>query len=178
MIIDLNSIETQSREFDFTLNTGWWKSERGDFKILGFDGLLECHIEIVRAGIRYILDGHIFGNAWVACDRCLESYRRLLDVEFRLFLSTSFSGSEDKELELSEDDMSVQFVEDHQINLKDVVRDQIVISLPMKSLCHDDCLGLCPVCGANLNEHPCKCRRVEGHPGFAKLKVLSPNGEH
>ena len=178
MIIDLNNIETGSRQFDFTLNTGWWQSEKENRQILGFDGPVKCHVEIARAGIRYILDGHIFGYAWVSCDRCLESYRRLLDVEFRLFLSAPFSDSDQKEFELSEDDMSVQFVECHEIDLKEVIRDQIVISLPMKSLCHEDCLGLCPVCGINLNEHKCKCRRSEGHPGFAKLKALSQNGEH
>lgn len=176
MIIDLSTIESGPRFFDFTLNPGWWHGEETD-RILGLDGPLECSLEISRAGRKYILGGRISGFALVICDRCLEPYRRQLDFEFRLFLSAPVSDPDPCELELTEDDMLVQFIDGNKIDLDDIVREQIYISLPMKSLCREDCSGLCPVCGTDLNKKSCKCQRGDGHPGFSKLKALLLNGE-
>jgi uncharacterized protein len=180
MIIDLSTVDSGPRHFYFTLNQGWWQGEKGNenSQIQGLDGLLACRIEIARVGVRYLLDGSISGYALAACDRCLESYRRLLDFEFRLFLSAHISDPDQSELELSEEDMAVQFVEGDEVDLFEIVREQIYISLPMKSLCRKDCSGLCPVCGIDLNKNSCKCHRGEGHPGFSKLKDLILNGEH
>ncbi len=176
MIIDLSTIESGPRLFDFTLNPGWWHGEEKD-RILGFDGPLECRLEISRAEIKFILDGSISGYALVPCDRCLEPYRHQLDFEFRLFLSALISDPDQSETELSEDDMLVQFVDGSKIDLDDIVREQIYISLPMKSLCREDCAGLCPVCGTDLNKKMCECQRGEGHSEFSKLKALLLNGE-
>ncbi len=176
MIIDLSTIESAPRPFDFTLSPGWWHGDERD-RILGLDEPLKCCLEISRVGVKYLLDGSISGYALVSCDRCLKPYRLQLDFDFRLFLSAPVSDSDLSELELTEDDMSVQFVDGHKIDLDDIVREQIYISLPMKSLCREDCSGLCPVCGTDLNQKTCECQRGEGHPGFSKLKALLLNGE-
>ncbi len=176
MIIDLSTIESGPRIFDFTLNPDWWHGDEND-RILGLDGPLECRVEISRSGIKYVLDGSISGYALVSCDRCLESYRCQLDFEFRLFLSATIPDPDQSETELTEDDMLIQFVDGNKIDLDDIVREQIYISLPMKSLCREDCAGLCPVCGTDLNKNMCECQRGEGHPGFSKLKALLFNGE-
>ena len=136
-----------------------------DGPILGFDGTSECHIDISKAGARYILDGSLSASVLVVCDRCLEPFRHELDFDFRLFLASHLSGSDQCELELSEDDLWVQLVEGSEVDLKDIVREQIYLSLPMKSLCREDCSGLCPSCGINLNKEGCACQRGEGHPG-------------
>ena len=178
MIIDLSTVESVPRHFVFTLNQGWWQGEKGNSQSLGLDGPLACRIEIARAGVRYLLDGSISGYALATCDRCLESYRRLLDFGFRLFLSVHISDPDQSEIELSEEDMAVQFVEGDKVDLFEIVREQIYLSLPIKSLCREDCSGLCPVCGIDLNKNSCKCHRGEGHPGLSKLKDLILNGEH
>jgi len=180
MIIDLSTVDSGPHHFDFTLNQGWWQGEKGNgnSQIQGLDGSLACRIEIARVGERYLLDGSISGYALATCDRCLESYRRLLGSEFRLFLSAHVSDPDQSEIDLSEEDMAVQFIEGDEVDLFEIVREQIYISLPMKSLCRKDCSGLCPVCGIDLNKNSCKCHRGEGHPGLSKLKDLILNGEH
>ena len=100
MIIDLSTIESDPRHFNFTLERQWWEGEEGDDRILGLDGPLACRIGIFRAGVRYILDGDISGYVRATCDRCLESYRRLLDFEFRLVLSAHNSGPDQSEIGL------------------------------------------------------------------------------
>ncbi len=57
------------------------------------------------------------------------------------------------------------------VDLGDVVREQIYLSLPMQSICKESCRGLCPVCGANLNETSCLCRKTESPPAFSKLRL-------
>jgi len=52
-------------------------------------------------------------------------------------------------------------IEDGQIDLAPVLTEEIIASIPIKVLCHKDCQGLCPKCGANLNDNPCKCDKVE-----------------
>lgn len=179
MIIDLSTVESVPRHFDFTLNQGWWcQGEKVTSQVLVLDGPLACRIEVARAGVRYLLDGSISGYALVTCDRCLESYRLLLDSDFRLFFSAHVSDPDQSEIELSEEDMAVQFVEEDKVDLFEIVREHIYLSLPIKSLCREDCSGLCPVCGIDLNKNSCKCHRGEGHPGLSKLKDLILNGEH
>ena len=178
MIIDLSTIESYPRHFNFTLDPGWWQGEKGDDRILGLDGPLACRIEVSKTGTRYLIDGGISGYVLATCDRCLEYYRQLLDFEFRLILSAHSSDPDQNEIELSEEDMAVQFVKGDKVDLFELVREQIYISLPMKSLCRKDCSGLCPVCGIDLNMNSCICHRGEGHPVLSKLKDLILNGEH
>jgi len=172
MIIDLRTIEHTPRHFNLLFQPDWWQSEGEKSQILGLDRSLECHIDLFRAGIRYVLEGRLSASLVLSCDRCLEPYRRELDLEFRLFLAAHDPDSEHYELELSEDDMWVHFVKGNEVDLNDIVREQIYLSLPIKFLCREDCSGLCPVCGANINKEKCQCERGEGHPGLSKLKAL------
>lgn len=172
MIIDLRTILTAPRHFDFILKPDWWQGDEEDDQILGLDCPLRVRINISRAGSKYVLDGYLSGRLRLRCDRCLEPFCNDLKSDFRLFLSLPTSDAEKSELELLEEDMSVDFIMGDEIDLDGVVREQIYFSLPMKSLCRKDCRGLCPVCGTNLNKEECKCRREVGHPGFSELKNL------
>jgi uncharacterized protein len=113
----------------------------------------------------------------IRCDRCLEPYQRDIDAGFSFFLTIAPSLSGQNEIELLEDDMSVELVTDSEIRLDDIVREQIYLTLPMKCLCSEDCSGLCPLCGTNLNMKKCECLREKGHPGFSKLKKVKFQGE-
>jgi uncharacterized protein len=172
MIIDLRSILTAPRHFDFTLEPDWWRGDGEDNQILGLDSPLSVHISISRAGSKYVLEGSLSGRLKLRCDRCLEPFNNDLNSDFSLFLSLPPTDTEKGELELVEEDMSLDFIIGDEIDLDEVVREQIYFSLPMKSLCRKDCSGLCPLCGANLNMEECKCRKEKGHPGFSELKNL------
>lgn len=177
MIVDLKSITDVPRRFDFVLESNWWQDDGDSGQVLGLDGELTCRINIVRAGVRYIIDGGLSGAFFSRCDRCLETYCRELDLNFRLFISSNYPEEAEGEVELSEDDLSVQFIKGDEVELNDIIKEQIYLSLPIKSLCRADCAGLCPVCGTNLNKAKCQCQRGKGHIGFGKLKALILNGE-
>ena len=172
MIIDLRTISQGPRHFDFTLEPGWWKRDEEYDQITGLDSALNVHLSISRLGGKYLVDGRLGGRLIIRCDRCLEPCYKDVDSEFQFFLTVSPSPAGQHEIELLEDDMSVNFITENEICLDDVVREQIYLSLPMKCLCKEDCAGLCPTCGSNLNIDRCECKTEKGHPGFSKLKDI------
>lgn len=177
MIIDLRTISHGPRCFDFTLGPDWWQVGQSDDQILGLDGPLVVKISITRAGSKYVVDGRLSGQLTLRCDRCLEPYGHHIEPDFRLFISVSHSDTGESELELLKEDLSVEFAAGEEIDLDDIIREQIYLSLPIKCLCREDCSGLCPICGVNLNKERCQCLQNSGHPGFSKLKNLILEGK-
>ena len=76
------------------------------------------------------------------------------------------------EIEVEEDDLTTAFYEHDTIDLGHLMREQMYLALPMKPLCRDDCRGLCPTCGANLNLGTCGCKHEWEDPRLAVLKRL------
>ena len=78
------------------------------------------------------------------------------------------------EHKISDDDLSIAYYRDDQIQLGDLVREQLRLAAPMKPLCSDDCRGLCPVCGANRNEMTCDCDTSWLDPRLDRLRMFRP----
>lgn len=120
-------------------------------------GQVENRAGIVRltAEVAYVLD--------TACDRCMTPLHResRLPVEHILVASLNREDAEDLIL-----------VENDQLDLDELVEADLILSLPMKTLCREDCRGLCPMCGKNLNEGLCGCRTETVDPRLAVLKEL------
>ncbi len=108
------------------------------------------------------------GNTTVtlACDRCLAPVRKELCFEIKERFA--HTGRENEETETFTGD---------QIDLADFVKRGIVGELPMKLLCREDCKGLCPVCGKDLNEGDCGCDTTERDPRFESLRALFNDDE-
>ena len=176
MIVALKSILHEPRNFDFVLEPSWWQdNEYG--RILKIDHYVKVQISIYKDEDKYVFEGSISGGVLIRCDRCLENYRSNIKEKFRLVLAVHSAETEQKEYELLEEDMEVEFITGDNINLDNIIREQIYLSLPIKSLCRTDCSGLCHVCGVNLNKGKCKCKKGEGNPAFLKLKALKFIGE-
>ena len=177
MIIDLTTISEGARRFQFVLEPDWWRSEAQRDQILGISAPVQVKLEIYKAGDKYVLDGDLRGGLHVVCDRCLEDYHRELRTTFRVYLALPLPAEDDAEIELAEKDLEVDFIRGEEIELDEIIREQIYLSLPMKSLCSENCLGLCPRCGSNLNAGDCQCDPEQGHPAFLKLKNFKIEGE-
>jgi uncharacterized protein len=177
MIIDLKNISTSIRNFSFSLEKNWWNSNVQDDVILGLSSPVKVSVDIYRAGDRYVVEGDLSVTVDASCDRCLEPYNIDLSNNFKVFLAPPPPENEKDEIELLEEDMDVGFITGEQLNVDEVIREQIYLSLPAKFLCREDCSGLCPDCGTNLNKGDCDCRKAKGHPAFSKLKNLKLEGE-
>lgn len=177
MIINLTTIPEGTRHFQFLLEELWWHPEREGDQILAIDTPVQANLAIYKAGDKYVLDGTLQGGLQVICDRCVEAYHWELKTAFRVFLALPPPAADQAEVELLDQDMEVDFIQGEEIDLGEIIREQIYLSLPMKSLCKDECKGLCPVCGGNLNRGSCGCPREQGHPAFLRLRNLKFGGE-
>lgn len=106
------------------------------------------------------LKGNITGIIEVQCSRCLEPMDYKLDVEFEDGFSKLVN---DEEIYLFEEDT---------IDLFNMVIDNLILSLPFKYLCNEECKGLCQECGKNLNKYQCDCNKDNVDPRLAVLKDL------
>lgn len=176
MRVDLQSISRSVRNFDLLLQPGWWKKHSIDDQIEGLDGPLTAALSLERTEDKFLVKGRLNGRIKLVCDRCLESYSFKVVRDFRLVLSPSFSNDHfESETELAADDLSVGFVDGEELDLDELVREQIYLALPIKSLCGKDCAGLCARCGANLNIEKCQCDKDAINPAFSKLRELKFN---
>ena len=177
MIIDLRTITEEPKRFSIILERDWWSSQENDDQVLGLGAPFRADIVIYRAGEKYVLDGRIEGKVIARCDRCLESFEMDSRSHFEAFFSLPVDDPSQREKELAEADMEVDYLRGDEIDLNEILREQIYLSLPVKLICSPDCRGLCPRCGINLNAAQCQCRPETGHPGFAKLKNMKIQGE-
>lgn len=159
MIIDLRTVPRDgSRAFQFSLDKDCWRPEGVNGWILDLNTPFMVNVKVFRTGDKYVLDGDLEGSVQIMCDRCLEYYQRDVKTDFRLFLVQS-PDTEKAEIELLEEDMEVDFIRGEEIDLNEIIQEQLYLSLPIKSLCMEECLGLCPICGHNLNNGVCQCKR-------------------
>ena len=97
----------------------------------------------------------------VPCDRCTEIIRREFRYEFSHMLVRKLN---------QEDNDDYIVVEDEKIDVEALLRDDILLELPSKNLCREDCRGLCPLCGKNLNDGACGCQTKAVDPRLEVLK--------
>ena len=173
MIVDLKSISRSPRHFNLTVQSDWWRKSEDDVQVQGLEAPLVVKVTVSREDKRYVIHGRLAGKIRLVCDRCLDTYTFALGRDFRLSLSPPVNPESARdETELKKEDLAVGFIEAEKIDLDDIIREQIYLSLPIKLLCESACAGLCSVCGVNLNRETCKCSKNAGHPGFLKLKEL------
>lgn len=92
------------------------------------------------------------------CDRCLGRARFPLEAQFDLFYRPASYLAEEDEVEIDDSEAEIGFYEGQGLELVDVLREQVMLALPMQRVCGEDCKGICPVCGQNRNEATCDCR--------------------
>ena len=137
-------------------------------------GLAEALSFIGRAsrnGAGVVVKGNLAGSVRSQCSRCLGDFKAPVDMGVdTMFLPRS--EREDDEAEIADDDENFSYYDGDSIDLLREIKDLIIVSLPIKSICSDDCKGLCPHCGADLNASPCQCGGESVPSPFDKLKAL------
>ena len=111
-----------------------------------------------------VMQGSIATTIHGICDRCASEFHRKVEFPIDIVLVTKLESEENE-------DEWVFPLEGDSADLDDIVRTMFVLNLDSKLLCKEDCKGLCPQCGKNLNDGPCNCRK-ELDPRFAALKQL------
>ena len=116
--------------------------------------------------------GHLRSRVPQTCSRCLQPFVLTLTAHVDARFCPGPRGRDD-EVELTSDDLEVDFYADDLLDLNRLVRTETELGLPMKPLCRGDCRGLCPVCGGNRNVTSCACEERLPDPRLAALKELA-----
>lgn len=119
------------------------------------------------------LRGAIRAEVEVACDRCLAAVKFPVEVEFDTsFLPEEVGRDATENLELRVEDMAASFYDGEAVDVSELVREQVILAVPTRLLCSEQCKGLCPKCGADLNAEGCACEQGEVDPRWAALANL------
>jgi uncharacterized protein len=119
------------------------------------------------------LAGTVATEIELACSRCADPYTVPVRASFDLLYLPAASAETAADHEVQEDDLNTSYYREGVIDLADLVREQLYLTLPMKPLCQEVCRGLCPECGTNLNTGSCDCAPVWQDPRLAPLEALT-----
>jgi len=122
----------------------------------------------------YLVEGTAEFNGDLSCSRCVEPYPFANPSTFHVrFRPRPQASEENVEVEITnEDELDVEYYSERAVPLKDLALEQVQLSIPMKPLCDDQCLGLCPTCGANRNRESCSCEVAGFDDRWGALKGI------
>ena len=118
------------------------------------------------------LRGKFAGRFQVPCARCVEPVEIPLEAEFDLIFRPAGVDSEAPERSITAPETEIGYYLKDSLLLEDVLREQVLLSLPVRTLCKPDCKGLCQRCGANRNSQTCTCEEGPSDPRWEALSGL------
>jgi uncharacterized protein len=156
MFFHVRDLELRAGRFDVELAPGVVEffdpklHQTGSLKASGKVELVTGSLGEIRAS------GHLSVVMAADCDRCLEPARCPIDSDFDLYYRPVAEGY-GEEVALDEGEAEMGFYEGDGVELNDVLREHVLLALPMQRVCSEDCKGICPVCGQNRNQEMCVC---------------------
>ncbi len=168
MLINLSDVlTTESRVLkeEVPLEMTAFTNGTGDFAIVEKSPVVFTFTNIGTDKAR--VEGNCRLRFAAACDRCLTEVPVTLDLVFDRTVVSPGTVAEDDEAEDSR-----SFMEGCQFDTEAFVYDEIIVNWPVKILCREDCKGVCPVCGQNLNERECGCDTFVPDPRMAAIKDI------
>lgn len=133
-------------------------------------------LRFLKFGKRVMVEGSVQISVSMRCSRCLGDFSCPLDIAFKEEFSPSEELDLEGEHELQGSELNLGFYTNDEIDTAEVVKEQVLLAVPMKPLCSSECRGICPVCGTNLNEGACNCSTEKIDPRLAPLKrFIKPN---
>ena len=178
MEIHIEQIKEEGLVFEFEKSAAAFPvlAEMVDHGECEFSAPIGTILRVQRIGDMVEIDGDIETSVRLPCSRCLQPFETHLKSHFALTClhraTDDIEDSEPQEVELSAENMGIVYYQGEKINLKDTIQEQVVMAFPFRALCRQDCRGLCPKCGADLNEDLCDCDRRSSPGKFAVLKNL------
>jgi len=177
MEFKISELEKEPIDFDLrfkpgSINYGEEAEQSGALATSGRAEVLHEHRgpKDIVADIR--LRGHFAGNFQVPCARCIEPVPMALESDFDLIFRPVGADAGRPERSITAGETEIGYYQKDSLLLEDVLREQVLLSLPVRTLCKPDCKGLCPHCGQNRNSQPCSCDEGQSDPRWGALADL------
>jgi len=160
------SLDYKWSEDASTLNLRQDKLQDG----IWLDSPASVRLVVRNGGDRLLIDGEVSLDLKLLCGRCLAEYREGVHYPIEeQFLFARHAGQAGQVKDGEDEDKELAVLEGDSIDATGLVRDAVLSNLPMKPLCQEDCQGLCPDCGQDLNQEACSCTNQEVDPRLAAL---------
>jgi DUF177 domain-containing protein len=174
MKISVDEIPQSPKEIKFLerieeLNELYRRTNSRDF---AFPPHLDVDLVYYRSGQDIFFNGVFHGRFTGRCGRCIEDYSFTLDKQFEFVLTPDPTKIDRRAEELHRDDLGLSYYSSDEIDLEPLIAEQVMLALPTRPLCSDNCRGLCGRCGANLNKESCACVAASGDPRMAVFRSL------
>jgi DUF177 domain-containing protein len=167
MRIELDKLEGGKGKFAHTYQPE--ELDLGDERVT-LDGPATVRGQVKRSGAEVIVSGRFETQVQVECDRCLKPIQLPVIADFKLDYITGQDYESSHVAELSADELAVSVFDGETLDVDELVKEQILLAVPDRTLCREDCKGICANCGADLNAGSCNCEPVEIDPRWEALK--------
>lgn len=167
MIVDLTSVlqsEDKVLQTEVTPRIDTFVSKLGVFPIVECPGF---PLKVTKKGKEELqIEGKGEVCAQIPCNRCLEDVSVTIPFEFEKTVKVSKNQLIDAEVEEQD------YVDGYNLDVDKLVYGEILLNWPLKTLCKEDCKGICSICGANLNHRTCNCDNTDLDPRMAKIRDI------
>jgi uncharacterized protein len=137
---------------------------------------VNIRLKAFRVRELFEVQGSLRTGIRLPCSRCLKHFDSPLASDFELTYTKEIPGLMDvvdeEEIEIRVEDVGMLYFKGEEINLQQGIQEQVVLAFPLQPLCDENCSGLCPKCGSDLNRGDCGCKREPVSNKFAVLKNL------
>jgi len=177
MLIRIQDLELRKLQFHEEFQPGAvdFGTEMRQIGVLKTEGRAEL-VREHHGGQRTVDDIRIVaslaGRMEVNCARCLENVELDVNRSFDLLYRPLESEKGSDEVAISEAETEIGYYSGDAMELEDVLREQVLLAVPLKTVCRPDCKGLCAHCGKNLNSGACGCEQKEADPRWNALRGL------
>lgn len=137
---------------------------------------VHASIRFDKKGSEVIVSGTTRGNIKLQCSRCLKTFDISIESHIDVVYRPTAEINKEEHYELKGDELNTGFYKNDALDTEDLLKEQLMLNIPMKPLCYEDCKGLCPKCGIDLNVSQCQCETSEIDPRLAVLKQLLKKG--
>ncbi len=187
MVVTVDQIREGGLSLDETLSESFLTHALAEIKDTGFrpDGPAPLRVKLQKTGSGVLLRGSTEVAVHTPCRRCLADVHLRVPVTFTLNLVSRAAlcggedGADDEQVERAGsfdlERADEELFDGKTIDLDPLVREQVLLALPMHAVCGEDCKGLCGTCGQNLNEGQCGCAQTQVDPRLAALKNFKLN---
>jgi uncharacterized protein len=170
MKIDLKRTDSAPATFDLEIKAEDIELEADLARV---DGTVNASGIVSNGDELTIVEADVLAPLVIDCSRCLAKISFKNELSFRTAFAYSDDLTDEQEVELDLEDLELSIAEEDEVDLVDIIREQLMLSLPARPLCSEDCKGLCEVCGGDLNKVDCNCKQEETDPRWAALKDLN-----
>ena len=183
MFLDIHELEREPLDFEEVFQPGVIDlgdeiRQRTPMKATGRAELVEEHVGKHQVIKDIRLRGHLTAGLELPCARCVDPVGQDIVRDFELLYRPLGADAGRDELSVTAAEAEIGYYQGDGLQLEDVLREQVLLALPLKVVCRQDCKGLCPQCGKNLNQEQCSCSITLEDPRWAALKEVRAKLEH